>query len=84
MNLALVVITASMVAAQGTSSNYEHLKQYGDTVVGTWKAEWPAEFSVPGIAEKGDMISVVTTTEWALNNNVIMGKWKASTTHPVP
>jgi uncharacterized Zn-binding protein involved in type VI secretion len=74
MNLALVLVTASMVTAQATSSNYEHLKEYGDMMVGTWQTEWPAEFAVPGLAEKGDMISVETTIEWALDNNVIVGK----------
>jgi uncharacterized Zn-binding protein involved in type VI secretion len=78
MNLALVLVTASMLTAQATSSNYEHLKEYGDTVVGTWQTEWPVDFAVPGLAEKGDMISVETTTQWALDNNVIVGKWTAT------
>jgi hypothetical protein len=78
MNLALVLVAASMVTAQGTSSNYEHLKEYGGAMVGTWQTEWPADFAVPGLAEKGDMISVELTIEWALDNNVIIGKTKAA------
>jgi hypothetical protein len=77
-SIAAVVVAASAVVGQTQLSNYEHLKDYGEAVVGKWKAEWESDLTFPGLVEKGDKILVELSSQWAVHRNAISTQWKAS------
>jgi hypothetical protein len=81
--LALFVVTASVILAQATalsqapSSNYEHLKEYGEAIVGEWVSEVDVDFDYPPIVKKGDKATVKVINQWILNENAISSQFTA-------
>lgn len=77
----LMTVTLFFVAParsqEAPPSNYEHLKEYGEAIVGRWAGEFEADFEYPPLVKKGDTIRFEVVSEWALEKNVISSKWTA-------
>ncbi len=67
----------NLVVAEEPLSNAEHLKEYGDTFIGEWAQETPADFEFQDIVKKGDTITVRLVNKWVLNKTAISSTWSA-------
>ena len=56
--------------SQDPGPNYEHLKQL-EPMVGNWLIEMELPETIPGIAEAGDALKLMVTTEWGPKKNIL-------------
>jgi hypothetical protein len=68
--LTVAVLVCGITYGQDETSNYEHLKCYGQ-LIGTWEYKGPALETAEGIVEKGTEVLVRVTRRWILDKNAI-------------
>jgi hypothetical protein len=67
-----ILLAASMVVGQVEElSNYEHLKEYGEAMVGEWIVEINVDFDFPPLVKKGDIAILKVSNKWILDKSAI-------------
>jgi hypothetical protein len=64
-------VMANMAVGQEAPSNYEHLKEYGEVIIGEWVTEFDVDFDYPPLVKKGDKALIKDVNKWILNKNAI-------------
>jgi hypothetical protein len=75
----LSMLMTSLAAAAHAQSNYEHLREYGEAVIGRWVGTATLAAAVAGLGEAGDRITGQAVSTWILDKNAIECNWSFGT-----